>query len=344
MAKDEPAVIEADDGGVFIDYSEQDAAEKRLANADNQAAPAEPTVVEVAEPAAPAEPAVPDAIAELRSQLRAAEDRRLAAESERRRAEQAAHQMQQDSLRFQEEARRANTEVLDSRRSEVDSGIAAAAAQAESAKRRYQSALDAGDSAGITEANAVLNEAIARKLLLESHKASLGTTERPSQTTTGRVEAQQQNQISDPVERYIADKSPRVQGWLRKHTDCVTDQRMNNKTVAAHYEAVAEGHVPETDAYFDFLDRKLGFAAQPATEPAAVRTVSEPADPPARKPAQRQAPPAAPVSRESPRDQQLGNGRIYLTRSEIETAESLGLSPAEYGKRKAAMQKQGFYH
>lgn len=347
MAKDEDIVLTpGEDGGVIVELDGTPPVTTQPAKVAEELAAneADRKALEAAEAAAAApvtpEP-VSEAVEELRAQLKASADREAASNRDRMRAEQERNAHQAEALRYQEESKRQQTEVQESRRSEIDSAILASAAEAESARREYQTALEGGDFKSASDANLKVNRAVAQQVFLEDRKATFENAPRPIMHPAGRVEAQpEQPAVSDPIEQFIQTRTPRTQQWLRKHTECVTDTQKNDKTVAAHYEAKSEGYVPDSDAYFDYLDRKLGFAQPIAATAAAapVARVTEPAKP-AKAP-----PPAAPVSREAPRANELGSGRIYLSRSELEVAEALGLSPAEYGKRKQAMTKQGFYH
>lgn len=333
--ENEPAEVIAEDGGAIIEIADGTVTPAPAPAAKPAAETPAPEVVIVPDPA-PAH--VSEGVEELRAQLRAREDRDAASNQERSRIQEHNRQLQEANQRYQEETQRAQSEALDSRRSEIDSGIAAAQAEVESARRQYKASLEAGDFEGASEANVKVNEAASSLVYLKHRKADFDVPgQRPIVNPQGRVEATQNQQPQatqgDPTERYIQEKSPRTGAWLRKHMECVTDPRSNKRAVAAHFEAEAEGYVQDTDAYFDFLDKKLGFS-QPAP-----RAAEEPRRSPATKP----APPAAPVSRETPRSQELGNSRIYLTKGELETADALGITPAEYGKRKQAMTKQGFY-
>lgn len=349
--EDTVTVTPAEDGGVIIELADAEGQhvdiEEPVAGSGTPApAPAAAVTapeVEV-EPAQP-EPKVSEAVEELRSQLKQAADREAAERRERLRAEQQARQHEIDAQRAQEESRRFQDEAVESRRVEIDAGIAAAQANVDAGRRAYEAAFAAGDPKAMSDANVAINRASAQLVFLEDRKSQVQVAVRQP-TAAGRVEAPAPQPVAaDPTEQYISSKTPRTQSWLRQHTECVTDPRMNNRAVAAYYEAMAEGYVADTDAYFDFMDRKLGFAGNaPAQSRQAPQRMTENTNdaPPPRKVTK--PPAAAPVSRESPRSQELGNGRIYLNKGELDAAEALGLSPAEYGKRKAIMTKQGFYH
>lgn len=291
-----------------------------------------PPAAQVVAPPAPEIPAV--GVDELKRQLKSMEEREASALRERSNMERIARE-QADKLALAEaESAKARGEAIDQRRGSIESSIVASQTESDMARRDYQLALEAGDFQKAAEANQKQIRAAAIVASLEQKKTALDEAPRqqaaePARPYQGAVT---QPQPSNDIEAYIRTKTPRTQEWLRAHPETVTDERMNNKTVAAHYEARSEGYSPDTDSYFDFIDRRLGFAGQvvlpPTEDPAAKR--------------QRTAPPAAPTSRDSPRAE--SSTRMYLTRGELETADQLGLSPSDYAKRKAAMQKAGYYH
>lgn len=322
MADNEQEVLE--DGGIEVEIASTETPESK----PDAAAPAEVKVESEPQPSQAA-------VDELRTQLKAMENREAAALRERQHLERVAREQAAELARAQEEAVRARGEMVDVRRTTLDSSIVAAQAEADLARRDYQTALEVGDFTKAAEANWRLNKAAAQAALLEEKKQTFATEQpRPHE---GSVRQPQRN--ADPVESYIENKSPRTQSWLRAHPETITDPRMNNKTVAAHYDALAEGYAVDTEGYFNYIDRKLGFAGQ-VNEPAETLAQEPPEQPRQR---QRAAPPAAPVSRDPPRSEK-NTGRMYLTKGEQEVAEALGITPSEYARRKQAMEKQGYYH
>lgn len=332
MSEQEPVETHLEDGGIEIDLG---APEGSTGVTTTPEAPTTP------EPA-PQPPAAPQTgVDELRNQIKSLEAREAEANRQRAEYERFAREQAAQTQAAQEEANRARTEAAGFQRSNIDSEIAAAQAEADVARRDYQAALETGDFSKATDANWRINKAASKVNLLEEKKSVLDAE--PARTHEGAVRPQpqqppQQPRLQNEVERFISDKSPRTQSWLRAHPETITDPRMNNKTVAAHYEALAEGYAPDTDSYFQFVDRKLGFSGRMESDSGPADAAPAPA--PQRKPA---APPAAPVSRESPRSDR-STTRMYLTRGEQEVAEALGITNAEYARRKQAMEKQGYYH
>lgn len=325
MAEQEQEVI-LEAGGIEVDIAPEGGGQQ-------QTAPAE--VVVTPEPASKT-PVV--GVEQLQSQIKALENREQAALRERANQERIARENAAALAAAQEEIARTRGENVDARRANIDTSIIAAQSAADIARRDYQLALESGDFAKAGEANWKLNQAAAQVALLEEKKNQFAEDANRPKSHEGAVR-QPPQRVTNEVDAYIETKSPRTQSWLREHPECVTDPRMNNKTVGAHYEALAEGYSPDTEGYFLFIDRKLGFAGSIAeSEP--EREAVEAA--PARK-ANKAAPPAAPVSRDPQRGERSPS-RMYLTRGEQEVAEALGITPSEYARRKQAMEKQGFYH
>jgi hypothetical protein len=65
-------------------------------------------------------------------------------------------------------------------------------------------------------------------------------------------------QISDPVERFAATLTPRSANWVREHRDLMANPRTNAKVTGAHNFAVSEGLTPDSDEYFDYIERAVG--------------------------------------------------------------------------------------
>jgi hypothetical protein len=160
-----------------------------------------------------------------------------------------------------------------------------------------------------------------------------------------RLEAQIKNpQVEapdDPVEALASQLTPRSADWVRRHPQCVTDQRLYQKMIAAHNLAVADGYVPDSDDYFDFIEdtMKLNQRAEPRRE-MRMEEDDSPLSSAATATKQRTAPPAAPVSRTA----SSGNPRqnvVRLSKDEREMAQMMGMTDQEYARNKAQLIKEG---
>ncbi len=131
-------------------------------------------------------------------------------------------------------------------------------------------------------------------------------------------------QADDPFEAYVSTLAPRAQDWLRSHRDLVTDEGKRSQLERAHYSALSDGIAPNTDAYYERLEERMGLR-QRAPEPER------------RQPSQ--AATAAPVSRGA-----TGGGsvtQVSLSAKEREAARFSGLSDAEYARQKLDLLRSG---
>lgn len=272
----------------------------------------EPNVEVSDEPVAAAEPERPiaaeedpaKALAELRAQLE--QERRARIEAETR-------------------ARQASTEVEDSNLQLVTGAIETMQREQGILKGQLKEAMSVGDFDRAAELQEAMSNNAAKLLQLENGREAMKV--RPRQEPVQRH--------SDPVEQFASQLSPRSADWVRKNPQFVTDPRLNQKMIAAHNLAVADGHVPDTDGYFSAIEDTLRVRR---VEPAQSEPTTESPLSSAAKPVARAAPPAAaPVNRGS-------NGRsniVRLTRAEADTAKMLGMTETEYAKHKLALQKEG---
>lgn len=216
--------------------------------------------------------------------------------------------------------------VADAQLDAINNAIGLVDAEINQATSRYTAAMEAGDYTAAAKAQREIARSETRLVSLEDGKQALEEQKK----NPGRSQSFEKGQSADPTDSYISQFSPRSQEYLRRNQSFVTDPRLNKKMIAAHYEAEAEGFVADSDAYFDFIDKRMG--------------VGEVDERP-RTTEHKRVAPAAPVSR----SQQAANGdlsgrkTVKLTRGEVETAEALGITPAEYARRKLKMAEQGLY-
>jgi hypothetical protein len=118
---------------------------------------------------------------------------------------------------------------------------AAAVAEAE-----YAAAAETGDFKKQGEAQRKVAAAEARLAILEGNQA-------PSHT--GRV--QSRSSTGDPFEDHVSQFSTPSAQWMREHRDWVTDPRKSSKLTGAHHMAVGDGYTPDTDEYFNHVEKLL---------------------------------------------------------------------------------------
>lgn len=324
------------DENLVIDIAGDDTAESVVVNKGATA----PVVEKVKEPA----------VEDLKSQFAALQKTQEQTDQARIQAEQRARDAAQEAARARDEAAKARTETVESNINSVSSAMEAAQALAEAAENEYAAAMDAGDHKGAAKAQRKMADASYRIGRLEEGKADLEARKaEPAQTRQEPTRAVPVE--ADPVERALANVTPRTAAWLREHKEFVTDPKLNKKANAAHASAIAEDYIPDTDAYFDFCERFLGIKEEPA-----ARTEQR-QQPTTRT---RTAMPAAPVSREGGSSNGSGGQAVTLTPGEQRAAtdgsvvhnwddpngkfkkgDPVGLK--EYARRKSAMQAEGRY-
>ena len=162
----------------------------------------------------------------------------------------------------------------------LNAGISAAETERLAAKAALKAAFEAGDPEAMAEAQARISEAVSRKLRFDEARQDLEARQPEPERR------QEREQPTDQFEAYLAQFSPKTAGWLREHRDWVSDGKKNAKLQAAHYDAVANDIQPDTEEYFEHVERVIGLReAEP--EPA-------PKTNGAAKPTARKGPPAAP--------------------------------------------------
>jgi hypothetical protein len=218
----------------------------------------------------------------------------------------------------------AYNDVEDSNINLITSAIETVKRENEYLKNEYRNALALSDFDKVADLQEAMSSNAAKLLQLENGKQSMQNKPR-----------QQAPDYSNPVEQFASQLSPRSADWVRKHPQCVTDQRLQQKMIAAHNLAVADGYQPDSDDYFGFIEdtlkvgRRYSRQEENDQEESALSSAS--------KPTSRQAPPpAAPANRGSTRQ-----NVVRLTKAEAETARMFGMTEQEYAKNKVALQKEG---
>jgi hypothetical protein len=198
-------------------------------------------------------------------------------------------------------------------------------------KSQIRDALSAGDYDKAADLQSAMSMNNAKLLQLENGKAAL--QEKLAQPVKP-LPPMPTIQRKDAVEELASQLSPRSAAWIRAHPECAQDSKMFNKMVGAHNFAIGEGYIPDSDAYFDYIESQLGFK-QPKNDVSDTETLSA-----ASAPSQsRSAPPPAPSSRAA-----SGSGRpnvVRLSQQEREMAQMMGMSPEDYAKNRELLRKEG---
>lgn len=132
------------------------------------------------------------------------------------------------------------------------------------------------------------------------------------------------------VDTLIDRVTPRSAEWLRKNRDALPDARSIRVMARAHEDAIDYGIAPESDAYFQFVENRLGINSTRRSIPEVDEVMSSAASTKQR----RSAPPSAPVSRQPIDSPNHRPGVITLTAAEVEAAKISGITPQEYYRNK----------
>jgi len=244
------------------------------------------------------------ALKHLKEQLEAANRARVEAEY---RAQESDRQAQKADMNTQQANLYTISSAIDAQKREVEIQKATLAA-----------ALSNGDHQQAAEIQYAMSETSSRLQQLQLGKEAL------EKEIKNPPQKQYQAPV-DPVEQFASQLSPRSAAWVRAHPQCVTDPRLQQKMIAAHNIAVADGIPADSDDYFQFVEDTLKIS--PKRQEAQESAMSDASAPVQR----RTAPPATPVSRSG-----TGTGRqtARLTKEEAEMAKMMGQTPEEYAKNK----------
>lgn len=175
------------------------------------------------------------------------EERRTSAEATRR-----AQQAEEDRRRYEERAQQGERSVKQANLAMLDRAIEASDAAMANLKREMAAAYQEGDFDKVANCQAQISEAAAQKVQLVTGRRQL-------EAMPEQVVQQQQQQHADPFEAALTNYTPRTQSWIRNHPDVLRDPKTMQRAMGYHNLATAEGYVPDSDAYFDFLEQQLGY-------------------------------------------------------------------------------------
>jgi hypothetical protein len=270
--------------------------------------PLEAAVEEGAAPASEAEDKpddVQEAIRQLNSRL---EQERLARIEAERRAKEAA-----------QKAQMASGEAFDTNMHLVASAIDTINRDQEVLKAHLRDSMAIGDFDKAAEIQAAMTSNFSKLGQLERGYEEMKASQ---QRMTQQPPASQEVTVDDLIGRV----TPKSAEWLKSNRQHLPDQRSIRIMARAHEDAVDLGIQPESDAYFRFVESRLGIGAVKQAPQEIDDAMSE-----ASKPAQkRSSPTVAPVSRTASNRP----GVVKLTAAEVEAAKISGISPQEYYRLK----------
>lgn len=270
----------------------------------------EPVQVEVKEP----EKDVDKALKKLNKRLEEERKARIEAEALARQAS--------------EQARMAQNEATDSNMHLVSGAIELVKRDQEILKANLRDAMAIGDFDKAAELQEQMTANITNLRQLER-----GFEEMRQQP---RIQPQAPPPGELTVDRLIEQVTPRSAEWLKKNRDALPDARSIRVMARAHEDAVDYGIVPESDAYFQFVENRLGINAARKSIPEVDDVMSSAATTKQR----RSAPPSAPVSRQPIDSPNHRPGVITLTAAEVEAAKISGITPQEYYRNKMREQNR----
>jgi hypothetical protein len=108
--------------------------------------------------------------------------------------------------------------------------------EADLAERDFAAASETGDFAKQANASRRMSSAEARLAEAEGRVGYL------------------QRQPAQPQQQY----SSRASEWFNKNPEYLSDARKNSMVIGAHHMAIGEGHVPDSDDYYRYVESKLG--------------------------------------------------------------------------------------
>src|SRR6266853_2024900 len=116
----------------------------------------------------------------------------------------------------------------------------------------------------------------ARRVAAAASNETVETRRTAIETALAASEAQMTTLESEYASAFEA-YSPRTQRWLRDHKEIVTNVTRRNEAMSAHHAALAQRYEPESDEYFAYLDRKMGFtrSGRGSAEAEAIRADNE---------------------------------------------------------------------
>lgn len=225
----------------------------------------------------------------------------------------------------QQQAQRAQRDVQDGDYQLIVSAIDATKRNADILKNGYAEALSVGDYRKAAD----FQEAIA----LNANK--LSTLENGKSALEAKLKQPVQPVQNDPVEQFAAQLTPRSAAWVRNNPDIIRNRY--DDMVKAHSHAVGEGFVPDSDAYFEHVERRLGLRKAPEPEIAEEEVISVAAAPVQKRTS---APPVAPTSRVASNSSGRPNV-VRLTAEQKEMASMMGMTPEDYAKNMVALKREG---
>ena len=267
-----------------------------------------------------------EVISALRKQLDA-----LEAENARNRA--AYEQSARERDEAQTHATSARGHAMQSQYDLVNTEIANDKARQETIKRELKIARETGNT-DLESDLIVENARIGVKLQTNEQKKQ----EIEFQARREKERRETPKQAADPFESALQGVSAKSQAWLRAHPECVTDDVMNAKVLLADKEARRKGFAADTPEYFQYIEESMGYRKPQHDEVDDDEVDTRRAD----KSERRQSY-SAPPSRDSSSPSSLKPTQKRLSREQVEMAQAMDMTPAQYAAWLAKTERDGKY-
>jgi hypothetical protein len=279
-----------------------------------------------------------DAIEELRSQLETLRERNERARQEAEAERKAREDAQRIAEQYQTEVAQSKFQLFQAQHQTIVAHIATEKADGDALERAMAVAMQKGDHLTVAKCQRALAKVEARLSQFEDARSQVeealkaGPKAFQQQMPKIQTPQQQQKPTGDPIEDYISTRSPRVQNFLRTNPkEWLADKSMNAKLIAAHHMALSDGHVEESNSYFDFVKNYM----DPPSRTSESKREAKPV---------RKAVPAAPASSAKAASPQAQGGgtTIRLSPKDRSAAEANGVSESEWARRIHLMRQPGY--
>ena len=250
------------------------------------------------------------------------------------------HSKQLDTRRVQAEQQSVSGQL-----NLIESSITSTNSEKASLKNELAAAHAAGEYEKVADLTEKLNDSQIRLRDLTFGRDQLKQRSEQERANGGRVQEHQRQEPDDPVEAFIANAgvSRRSADWLREHPECITDPRKQRETARAHEDAVYEGISPDTRAYFEFIEEKMGIGNGSHRDDAGDRGRARD-DRVERRSGGRSddlAGNAAPPSRGGSDGRGARSNSVTLSATEKAFCDDTNMDYAVYARNKIALQKEG---
>jgi len=224
-----------------------------------------------------------------------------------RRAKEEAHRQSQElervTQKLMEENKKLKGNVNKNQAALLDQAKKNASIESENAKREYKAAYESGDSDAVLDAQEKLTNAKLKSDRLANFKLpSLQETETPVET-----------QVEQPAPAVQVDD--RAAEWQKANTWFGSDDEMTSLALGLHNKLTKQGVSPQSDEYYEAINSRMRQVFPENFEDA--------------EPKRKKTQVVAPATRSQ------AARKVTLTRTQVQIAKKLGLTPEQYAKQVA---------